>query len=199
MLGLTGGIACGKSTVTQRLRTLGAFVADADIAARAVIDLPEVRSALLSRFGPGVFDENGGVDRPALAAAAFQTEQATADLNAITHPAILRLLLDEAGEAEASGKYPLVFIDAALLIESGLYVKCSGVWLVSANVRVRVKRIVERDGVTAKQARQRIARQMSDREKARFATRVIKNNGTVEELLAKVDAAFAEELSRRGV
>lgn len=196
MLGLTGGIASGKSTVSARLRQLGAFVADADEAARAVMDEPQVLRKVRERFGDGVFYEDGRLDRRALAKLAFATEQGTADLNAITHPAVKKQLLDSANQAENSGRYPLVVLDVPLLIESGMHEYCSGVWLVTAHRSTRIKRIIKRDGVTRAEARQRIKRQMSDRKKARFATVILKNNGTLQELLSAVDRAFYAEVNK---
>ena len=198
MLGLTGGIASGKSTVSARLRELGAFVADADIEARRVMEDPAVLRAIGEEFGPGVFAEDGSLDRRALAAAAFATEEGTRKLNAITHPAILNALIGSCREAEESGEYPLAVIDAALLIESGAHLFCSGVWLVTSGLEERIARIMLRDGLTRQEALARIARQLTDDEKYAYATRVIENNGTLEELITKTDIAFAEELFRSG-
>lgn len=198
MLGLTGGIASGKSTVSNRLRGLGAFIADADEIARGIVELPSVRGDILKQFGPSVFNAEGGLDRAALASKAFASAQAAARLNAITHPAIKERAIALAKAAENSGEYPLVFIDAPLLIESGLHEVCSGVWLVTADRELRIRRIIERDGLTREQAELRISRQMKDEAKALFATRTIFNNGTLDELISKVDAAFEEELSIRG-
>ena len=110
MIGLTGGIASGKSTAANRLRELGAFVADADIVSREVIEYPEVLERIRGEFGGGVFRADGSLDRRALAALAFSTAQGTAALNAAMHPAILKRLLEAAKNAEAEG-YPLVFAD----------------------------------------------------------------------------------------
>jgi dephospho-CoA kinase len=194
MIGLTGGIASGKSTVASRLIELGAFVADADIVSREVISYPEVLCAIRSAFGGEVFSEDGELDRRALAAAAFATDEGAALLNSITHPAIVKRLKELAAEAEASGKYRLVFVDAALLIEAGFHTLCEGVWLVTANEDTRIARIMERDGLTRELARDRIARQAPDEEKRAYATVVLENDGTVEELLSAVDLAFYREL-----
>lgn len=193
MIGLTGGIASGKSTVTARLRALGAFVADADEVSRRVVSLPGVAEAIRAEFGD-VFAPDGGLDRYALAMRAFSSPHATEILNGITHPAIAEELLRMAREAEESGLYPLVFVDAALLIESGFYKNCSGVWLVTAPESLRIARVMDRDGLTYDEARARIARQASDEEKRAYASVVIENDGSLEELLGKADSAFAAEL-----
>ena len=193
MLGLTGGIASGKSTVAARLRALGAFVADADEVSRGIMNEPEVLARVRRRFGDGVFDSHGVLDRRALANAAFATEEGAAALNAITHPAIKRKLIAMTVKAEASGRYPIAVMDVPLLIESGMHRICSGVWLVTANTETRIRRIIERDGVTRDEALLRINRQMSDDDKRAFATTVIQNDGSLEELIKQVDAAFAAE------
>ena len=197
MIGLTGGIASGKSTVAARLRELGAFVADADLISREVIETPEVRESIRGRFGSSVFLPEGTLDRRALAAAVFSAEEGAAALNSIMHPAIAKKLSVLARDAEASGLYPLVFTDAALLIESGFYELCDGVWLVTADKGERILRIMARDGLTREEAEARISRQMTDEEKAAFATTVIENDGSIAELIEKADEAFRIELAQR--
>ena len=194
MIGLTGGIASGKSTVTARLRALGAFVADADVVSREAVASKEVLTKLCEAFGDPVIAPDGSLDRAALAAAVFGSAEKTALLNAITHPAIAKMLLDTARGAESSGIYPLVFVDAALLIESGFYKNCDSVWLVTAEKQVRIRRVMARDGLSYEDAVKRIDRQMSDEEKRPFATTVIENDSTVSELIERVDEAFFCEL-----
>lgn len=196
MIGLTGGIASGKSTVTARLRELGAFVADADIVSREIMEDKEVLSALRRAFGDGIFNGDGSLNRAACAREVFASPEKTALLNSITHPAIAERLTELTNAAEASGEHPLSFVDAALLIESGFNELCSGVWLITADTGLRIERIMERDGLTYEEAELRIKRQASDEEKARFADVIIENNGGLEELTAKVDEAYAEELAR---
>lgn len=198
MIGLTGGIASGKSTVAARLKRLGAFVADADDISRRVMELPGVLEKVRQCFGDEVFDSEGRLKRKALANIALATPQGTAALNAITHPAITEELLAEAHAAEAEGRYPLVVIDVPLLIETGMHQYCSSVWLVTANKETRIRRIIERDGVTRQEALLRMERQMSDEEKLAFATTVIDNDGTLEQLIVKVDEAFAAEVKNKG-
>ena len=147
MLGLTGGIASGKSTVTARLRVLGAYVADADIISREVMKSESVLSNIRSAFGDGVFLADGSLNRSELARVVFASPERVALLDSITHPAISKRLLELVVEAEESGKYPLIFVDAALLIESGFYKFCDKIWLVTSNTGMRVRRIVLRDGI----------------------------------------------------
>ena len=161
MIGLTGGIASGKSTVTARLRALGAFVADADEVSREVMTFPAVLGQVREAFGPGVFAPDGSLDRVELASRVFSSEKRTAALNAITHPVIREELIRQTCEAEALGVYPLVFTDAALLIESGFYTLCDRIWLVTARDDTRIRRVMERDGASYESARARISRRRS--------------------------------------
>lgn len=194
MIGLTGGIASGKSTVTARLKALGAFVADADEVSREVISFPAVLEKIRETFGGGVFAPDGSLDRVELASRVFSSGKRAAALNGITHPVIREELLRVTGEAEASGLYPLVFVDAALLIESGFNELCERVWLVTAGTDTRIRRIMERDGATYEQACARISSQMPEDEKRAYADVVIENDSGLKELIEAVDAAFFAEL-----
>ncbi|MBO4384876.1 MAG: dephospho-CoA kinase [Clostridia bacterium] len=189
MIGLTGGIASGKSTVTKRLRELGAVVFDADEAAREVMDDPDVLKRIGRTFGKGVFGPDGALDRRKLASVVFASEEKLKKLERITHPFIARLLKESAADAEADGK--LVFVDAALLIESGFERLCSEVWLVTAPIETRILRAISRDGMTREEVMARILKQMPDEKKAGYASLVIENGGSLGELLEKVDRAYA--------
>ncbi len=197
MIGLTGGIASGKSTVTARLSSLGAFVADADKVSREIMSDPKVLSRIREEFGGSVFAEDGGLLRTELALRVFSSEARTQLLNSITHPAIAERLLEMASEAEKSGEYPLVFVDAALLIESGFYKYCDSVWLVTADTSLRIRRIMDRDGLSYDEAKARIERQMPDEDKLRYADTVIENDSGIPELIEKTDAAFRREIEAR--
>ena len=194
MIGLTGGIASGKSTVTARLRALGAFVADADEVSREVMTFPSVLGSVREAFGPGVFAPDGSLDRVALAERVFSSEKRTAALNAITHPVIREELIRQTCEAESLGVYPLVFVDAALLIESGFNLLCDKVWLVTAREDTRIRRVMERDGVSYESAKARISRQMPEEEKRAYADVIIENDSGLGELIEAVDRAFDAEV-----
>ena len=188
MIGLTGGIASGKSTVTKALRELGAEVFDADMISREVISSHGVLERVRGEFGNGVFRADGSLDRAALAEIVFSSNENAARLDAITHPAIIKALLERSAGAEERGH--IAFVDAALLIESGFYRYCEEVWLVTADLETRVLRIMERDGLCREAAENRIARQMTDGEKLPFATVVLENNGSPEELKRRAAEAF---------
>ncbi|MBR5713848.1 MAG: dephospho-CoA kinase, partial [Clostridia bacterium] len=138
------------------------------------------------------------LNRSELARVVFASPERVALLDSITHPAISKRLLELVVEAEESGKYPLIFVDAALLIESGFYKFCDKIWLVTSNTGMRVRRIVLRDGIDHKAALKRISSQMPDEQKLPYASLVIENNGTIDDLIASVDKAFNDELSLNG-
>ena len=198
MIGLTGGIASGKSTVSARLKELGAEVFDADLISREVIASPEVLEKIRAAFGDGVFGGGGNISRKALADAVFASDENAKTLDDIMHPAIAAELRRRALAAEENG-CPLVFVDAALLIESGFYKLCDEVWLVTASYETRVKRIMERDGLTREEAAARIARQMPEEEKRRYANTVIVNDGEISELIARVDWELARAFFTKSV
>ncbi|MCR5610520.1 MAG: dephospho-CoA kinase [Clostridiales bacterium] len=188
MIGLTGGIASGKSMVTKRLRELGAVVFDADEVAREVMADPSALKKVRRAFGKGVFRDDGTLDRKKLAAVVFASEEKIKKLERITHPAIAKALKQRASEAEAAGS--IAFVDAALLIESGFNRVCGEVWLVTAPLKTRILRAMARDGMTRDEAMARISKQMSDEKKAGYASVVIDNSGSLEELYLKVDAEY---------
>lgn len=186
LFGLTGGIATGKSTVTQMLRELGFPVIDADALAREVVE--PGRPALLDiekRF-PGVV-ENGVLNRGKLGALIFKDAGARAALNAITHPRIRELALEKTTALANSGATHAIY-DAPLLIENRLHEGMNGVILVTCSPEVQLARLMARDGITEDAARARIASQMSTDEKRRHATWVIDNGGTREETRKQVEA-----------
>ncbi len=190
VIGLTGGIASGKSTAAERLRTLGAYVIDADEIARDALKKGGVAyDAVCARF-PEYVKEDGEIARGALGAHVFADENERRALEELTHPAILseiRSLCESFGG--------LTVIDAPLLIETGLQKLCDTVWLVTADEQTRIERACKRSGLTREQAIGRIRNQMSDGEKRRYADRVIDNSGDINWLYAQIDALFAEKMN----
>ncbi|MEA4969173.1 MAG: dephospho-CoA kinase [Candidatus Pelethousia sp.] len=191
VIGLTGSMAAGKSTVARHLAKLGAYVADADQAARQVV-LPGTAGlrALTERFGPGILRPDGTLDRPALSAIAFGDVAALADLNAITHPRIRALLEAELAKARAEGAQAAV-LDAALLLEARWQDLCDEVWLVTAPVEARLNRAMARDGLSREAAQARMATQMPEEEKRALADVILENGGSIETLFAQTEAAYA--------
>lgn len=193
MVGLTGGIGSGKSTVARRLLAWGAVVIDADQVAREVVEPGQPALAeIVERFGRRVLTEDGHLDRPAMADIVFNDPDARAALEAITHPRIgdeiaRRVATAEAAEQE-DGRERVVVIDHPLLVETGQAATFPIVVVVVAPEDVRVERLVSSRGMDAEDARARLAAQTDDETRIEAATHVIDNSGTIEELHAQVDA-----------
>ncbi|MBQ1684763.1 MAG: dephospho-CoA kinase [Clostridia bacterium] len=186
IIGLTGGMASGKSTVSAMLKEYGLYVLDADEEAHAVLELPAAASELAALFGEDILDEGGAVVRARLAEKAFASAEETAKLNAVIHPAVIRAMLEKAEEFLLEyPEIPVVF-DVPLLFESGMDRLCDRVVTVAADDEVRYLRIMLRDGLTREQASRRIARQTPQEEKIARSDAVVFNNGTLTELRAEV-------------
>lgn len=187
VLGLTGGIAAGKSAVSALLSQAGLPIVDADKIAREIL-VPgrEAWRQVVDHFGPDYVDPEGQILRKKLGAYVFSHPQALAALNAITHPAI-----DREVTAMLAGIPGPAVLDAPLLIETGLCRLCHGIWVVTAPEEVRVERIMARDGLSREQALDRIRAQASDQERAAYATHMIDNSGTRDQLAHRVRTLLA--------
>ena len=186
IIGLTGSMASGKSTVSEFLKKRGLHIVDADKIAHSILFDEETKNSLAECFGNDIFGSDGEIDRRLLAGKAFSSEEATKKLNSITHPAIISIIRKDINENEK--KYPAVVIDAPLLIEGGLHKICDAVWLVCANIETRYARIMKRDNLTRAQARARVAKQIPQWKKKRFADALIENDGSIAELESEIDA-----------
>jgi len=192
MVGLTGGIASGKSTVSAMLRALGAEIVDADRVAREVVEPGTPALADISRRFPGVVRPDGTLDRAALGRQVFGSDEARAALNAITHPRIQEAVQQKVAALAARG-VPRVVYDAALLVENGLEAAMDGgVILVAASPETQRARLVARDGLTPAEADARIRSQLPLEEKRRHARWVIENDGDLEGLRAQVARTWRE-------
>jgi len=188
LVGLTGGIGSGKSTVSAMLARLGAVVIDADRITREVQepDTP-VFEAMVERFGQGIVLDDGTLDRQAVADIVFGDEDALAALNDIVHPAVGAELGRQL--AEVVGTDRVVVLDVPLLVESGR-TDMSGTLVVDVDPDVAVERLVADRGFSAEDARARMRHQASREERRSAADRVIDNSGPVADLEAQVDAAW---------
>ncbi len=185
-IGLTGGIASGKSTVSRRLMELGATVIDADAIARALQEpgRPGLQG-IVEEFGPSVLTRDGRLDRAALGARVFADPEARSKLNAIIHP----LVRAEAERlAAAAGEDAVLVEDIPLLVETGQHGRFDLVLTVQAPAEERVRRMVEDRGMTEADARARIAAQATDEDRAAVSSTVLVNDGSVHRLLDRVDA-----------
>lgn len=190
VLGVTGGIASGKSTVTGLLRALGAAVVSADeLARQAVLPGSRVLDRLAARFGRRVLTAEGRLDRPVLADIVFGDEQARKDLNAIMHPAIAELAEKALARLRGEGA-PLVIYEAPLLFEAGAEGRVDAVLVVTVGEATQLRRLMERDGLGEAAAKARIAAQMSEEEKVARADYVIDNSGDLESTRGQVQRLF---------
>ena len=193
IIGLTGTIGSGKSTVSARLAKLGALVLDADTISReAVKKGADGLNKIAEVFGKEVIDANGELDRKALAGIVFSDESKRLILNGIIHPQVLKALKERTHGEKALNPDRMIVWDVPLLIEVGWVEYVDSVWLVTAPEQTRTNRIMARDGCTIKQAQSRICAQMSEEEKARFSNEIIDNGGSLEQLYQRVDALYSE-------
>ncbi len=193
VVGLTGGIASGKSLVSGELKRLGAHVIDADLIAREIVGPGSPALAEIKReFGPRVINDDGTLDRAALGEIVFSDPEKLKLLNSITHPRIIeqqRRMIEEIKKNHAD---PLIIVDAAILIEAGEHRNMDRVVVVWASEEKQVERLLARNGLTRREAEKRVRAQMPLKEKAEYADYVINNDGGIEETLN-----LARELYRK--
>ncbi|MHB1419685.1 MAG: dephospho-CoA kinase [Bacillota bacterium] len=193
VIGLTGGIASGKSTISAMLRAKGAHILDADIIAREIVepDLPAWKE-IVDYFGPGVLREDRHLDRAALGKAVFDNPEALTKLNGFTHPRVIARV-DELTEyyrkTDPSG---VVVVDAPLLIEAGMTNMVDEIWVVATDQDTQVKRLMERDKLSREASMKRINSQMPLKDKMKFAHQVIDTTCALEETKKQVDQLLAE-------
>lgn len=187
VVGLTGGIASGKSLVSSFLGELGAAIIDADELSRAAVapQSPAWRE-IREVFGTDVFLADGSLNRKKMAAEVFASEAKREKLNRIVHPRVIEATLSLKKRYEDEKKAPLIVIDAPLLIEAGMHELVDEVWVVAVPEEVQIARLMERDGFSRQEAEERLAAQMPLSEKLRYADRIIDNSrdlaGTKEQL-----------------
>jgi dephospho-CoA kinase len=194
IIGLTGGIAAGKSTVSGRFAEHGAVVVDADRLAReAVAPGSPGLAAVRERFGPAVTTADGSLDRAALGAVVFADTSARKDLEAITHPEVWRLAQERFDAAAAADPDALVVYDVPLLAEArgSRPIRFDAVVVVDAPAATRVQRLVDHRGMTAEEARRRVAAQAGDAERLALADHVVDATGSLQDTLRSADAVWA--------
>jgi dephospho-CoA kinase len=187
LIGLTGGIASGKSSVARVLRELGATVIDADQLAREVVAPGTPGWSEIRARWPQVIAPDGSLDRKALGKIVFSDPVARAGLNAITHPRIAEAGAQLADAARGRGE-KVAYYEAALLVENGLADAFDGLVVVALPRELQLARLVARDGLTPAEAQARLGAQLPLAEKVARATRVIDNAGPPEATRAQVEA-----------
>jgi dephospho-CoA kinase len=201
LVGLTGGIATGKSTVSVMFRALGCIIIDADLLAREVVEPGEPALADIARdFGPGVLQADGRLDRQALGAVVFGDAGKRQRLEAITHPRIRERLARRLEALVAERFTGIVIFDAAVIVESGNWKSMDRLVVVVADEATQIARLQARDGIGREEALRRIRSQMPLGEKVRLAHYVIDNSGdrpATEAQVRQVHAALVAELGAR--
>lgn len=187
-LGLTGGIACGKSTIADLLVRRGAILIDADQLAREVVEPGSpVLEEVARHFGQAVLKEDGSLDRKRMGEIIFANPGLRKRLEEVLHPPIRRLIQERMAKAEHSHPGRLVVVDIPLLYESGMKDLVSEVMVVYIPKELQLERLMKRDSLTREQVEQRLSAQMPIEEKKGLADFVIDNSGTIEQTERQID------------
>ncbi len=186
-VGLTGGIGSGKSTASNYLRTLGAYVFDADKEAKELIDTNDtVQHELISEFGTDIINIEGQVDKKKLSRVAFQDDDHQERLNAVVHPHVYDLIDASYKKAMNDNKYNIFIVDAALVYESGLHSHLDYVIVVTAQLKFRMERSLSRNTLTREEILKRMDFQWPEEEKVNASDFVIHNDTSEEDLQSKL-------------
>ena len=194
-IGLTGGIATGKSLVSQLLEEYGAFVINADLLAHKLY-LPETSgfNELVVHFGDTILNIDGTIDRNKLASIVFSDKSEMDNLNSIMHPLIyedIKRLISDLSEKN----YLIVIVEAAILIEAGWQDLFDQIWVVSSNAENVISRLMTRNGLTREESLKRINSQMSLEDRLKYADVIVENNGDINSLSSKIKELWEDKLS----
>lgn len=194
IIGLTGNIATGKSTVLRYLEDKGAYVLDADKLAHASMEPgTHAYQAIVEAFGAAILQPDGMIDRPKLGSIVFTDPAKLTQLEAIVHPAVF----DLARRQLAGLDVDVVVLEAIKLLEAGqLVALCDEVWVITATSESQLRRLRETRSMDAAEAERRMAAQSSQADKVKRADRVIQNDGTVKELYEQLDQHWADILQK---
>ncbi|MCL5044743.1 MAG: dephospho-CoA kinase [Deltaproteobacteria bacterium] len=196
VIGLTGVIGSGKSAVARMLAEMDAAVVDADRIGHSVYEPGEPAfDELKTAFGEGIVGSDGRIARAKLAALVFASAQALGRLNAIVHPRIRQRLAAEVAELRAAARVPAIVIEAAVLLEAGWQDLCDEVWLVTAPAASVRERLAAERRMTPAQVAKRLGAQLSEEERRRHADVVIENDGTLEQLRARLAEIWQQRVA----
>lgn len=186
IIGLTGGIACGKDTVAEMFHEYGAHIINADQVVHQLLrDNSSVKSEIISTFGANILDDREEISRPKLGKIVFGNPDLLGKLNEIIHPRVVKLINEEAKENLLLEENSAVILNVPLLIETNLTCMVDSVVLVFADEEVQIKRLAQR-GFSKEDALKRIKSQMPSSEKAKFADFIIYNNGSLSDTAKQV-------------
>ena len=190
-VGLTGGIGCGKSTVSLLFEKWGAYILDADSVAKDILNHNETaQSEIIAEFGTDVLGRSGNIDKSKLARIAFQDENHQLRLNTIIHPYVFDEIDSNFNLILSTKKHEIFVVDAALIYESGADTHMDYVIVVTSHLKLRTQRVMERGGLTREEFLKRLELQWPDEDKVHMADFVIHNNSTEEELSVEAKNVF---------
>ena len=184
VVGLTGNIGCGKSSLSDIFRAEGIKIIDADIIARQIYEDEKLLSKVYETFGNDIKNEDGSINRKALGRIVFSDDEKLIQLSKLTHPVIRQKVSDEI-EAYKSQNEEIVILDAALLVESDYLNFIDKLLVVTCKENIQIERIIARDNCSIEEALGRIKSQMSQENKVKYADYVIDNSATLSELRKK--------------
>ena len=190
-VGLTGGIGCGKSSVSELFSTWGAYIFDADSVAKEILKNNETaQGEMIAEFGTDILDGSGNIDKQKLARIAFQDENHQLRLNTIIHPYVFTEIDSKFDIILSNKKHEIFVVDAALIYESGADTHMDYIIVVTSHLRLRTQRVMERGGLTREEFLSRLDLQWPDEDKVHMADFVIHNNGTENDLLEESQKVF---------
>lgn len=192
-VGLTGGLACGKSFVGRTLKDLGCHLISADDLGHDVLQPGgDAFEPVVAEFGNGILDEAGAIDRRKLASLVFDHPERLKRLNEMVHPAVIRREEELIKQAEAADPGGIVVMEAAILVETGSYKRFEKLIVVVCTEDQQVARSVHRDGCTEEEARNRLKRQMPVEQKRKFADFIVDTSGAKEDTILQTRRVYEE-------
>ena len=195
VIGLTGGMASGKTSVARMLAKLGAHVIDADVIAKKLVTPGQPALRLLAEiFGPGIIQPDGNLNRGALAAIVFNDHEKLEKLNAVLHPLVIQKTMEKLRIFKETQPESVIIIDAPLLLEAGMTKLVDEVWVVIAGEEEQIKRAVLRENLSREEAKKRLAAQMPLKEKLKYANKVIDNSGSISSTAGQVKTLWEKVL-----
>ena len=193
IVGVTGGMGSGQSTVCKFFEEWGCKVINADTQAKEIINRNKILQADLKKvFGKDIFTKDNVLNTKRLAELAFRDEIQTRKLNQLVHPRMVENLIEEMERARFSGKYPIIIIDAALIFEISIERNFDYIITVHAPAKLRQQRVFQRDRISRKEFNDRVSRQLSLDDKAKWSDFVIYNKSTIEDLKTESEKIFKE-------
>lgn len=180
LIGLTGGMGSGKSTVADCLRSNGIPVIDADVIAHKIMNEESTLDKIHKIFGKNVFDKDGSLNKVKFSSVLFTNTVKRKKLNEFVHPKVWTEMMDETEKYVTEGS-KVIFLDVPLLIESGWHTRVNETWLVKADYNERIARLRLRTNLSTEEIKKRIEIQMPESEKEEYADKIINNDGTIEE------------------